>query len=76
MVRLISICSKFPSWTGQSRKSGIPYKFIRLGEEVTDIEILENYTDDMPDEIADFVVEVDAYDPDAGLYKEIEEGGE
>lgn len=57
-------------------KSGIPYKFIRLGEEVTDIEILENYTDDMPDEIVDFVVEVDAYDPDAGLYKEIEEGGE
>lgn len=54
----------------------IPYKFIRLGEEVTDIEILENYTRDMPDEIADFGVEVDAYDPDAGSYEEIEEGGE
>lgn len=54
----------------------IPYKFIRLGEEVTDIEILENYTRDMPDEIADFGVEVDTYDPDAGSYEEIEEGGE
>lgn len=74
MVRLISICSKFPSWTGQSRKSDIPYKFIRLGEDDSDIEILENYTRDMPDEIADFQVEVDTYDPDVGLYEEVKGG--
>mgnify|MGYP003540330414 CR=1 FL=1 len=56
------------------KKSGIPYKFIRLGEDDSDIEILEHYTEDMPDEIADFQVEVDTYDPDVGLYEEVKGG--
>lgn len=55
-------------------ESDIPYKFIRLGEEPTDIDILENYTEDMPDEIADFQVEIDTYDPDSGSYEDIEGG--
>lgn len=32
----------------------IPYSFIRIGEDTTDLEFNQNYTADMPDEIAYF----------------------
>lgn len=59
---------------GNLEELNIPYKFIRLGEDNSDIEILEHYTEDMPDEIADFQVEVDTYDPDVGSYEEVKGG--
>lgn len=43
----------------------IPYSFIRIGEEIDDIEHRVNYTkDDMPDEIATFEPERDINDPE------------
>lgn len=42
----------------------IPYSFIRLGEELDDIEHRKNWTDDMPSEIECFEPVVDIYDED------------
>ena len=44
----------------------IPYSFIRLGEDVDDIEHIRNYPDDMPSEIECFepVVDIDDEDMD------------
>ena len=47
----------------------IPYKFIRLGEDISDIEVRENYTDDMPEELLEFNPEVDIYDTSDGSYE-------
>ena len=51
----------------------IPYKFIRLGEDIEDIEVKENYTDDMPDELCEFNPEVSIYDSSAGNYEVVHE---
>lgn len=50
----------------------IPYKFIRLGEDISDIEVRENYTDDMPEELLEFNPEVDIYDMSDGGYEIID----
>lgn len=44
--------------------AGIPYKFIRIGEDYDDIEIQENYTHDMPEQIENMFVVHRVYDPD------------
>ena len=46
----------------------IPYSFIRLGEEIEDIEHRRSYPDDMPYEIEAFEPVVDVNDEDAGHY--------
>ena len=40
----------------------IPYKFIRLGEDIDDIEVRENYTEDMPEQLSEFNPSVEIYD--------------
>ena len=50
----------------------IPYSFIRIGEDPTDIEYKGNYTDDMPDEIASFEPVVDVNDEDWSNYEDVE----
>ena len=50
----------------------IPYKFIRLGEDIDDIEIRDNYTDDMPEELLEFNPVVDIYDTSEGSYEFID----
>lgn len=50
----------------------IPYKFIRLGEDIDDIEIRDNYTDDMPEELLEFNPVVDIYDTSDGSYEFID----
>lgn len=50
----------------------IPYSFIRIGEDPTDIEYKRNYTDDMPDEIASFEPVVDVNDEDWSNYEDVE----
>ena len=52
-------------------KHDIPYKFIRLGENIDDIEVRENYTDDMPDELEDFNPNVSIYDTSVGDYENV-----
>lgn len=49
----------------------IPYKFIRIGEDEDDIEIHENYTKDIPDQIADFCISVEILDDDEDNYEEV-----
>ena len=50
----------------------IPYKFIRLGEYIDDIEVRENYTDDMPEALLEFNPAVDIYDTSDGSYEIID----
>jgi hypothetical protein len=50
----------------------IPYSFIRLGEDVDDIEHNMNWTEDMPDEISEFEPEVSWFDPDGG-YEDVDD---
>lgn len=50
----------------------IPYKFIRLGEDIDDIEVRDNYTDDMPEELLEFNPVVDIYDTSEGSYEFID----
>ena len=52
-------------------KHDIPYKFIRLGENIDDIEVRENYTDDMLDELEDFNPNVSIYDTSVGDYEKV-----
>lgn len=49
----------------------IPFSFIRLGEDVTDVEHRINYTDDMPDEIQTFEPVVDVNDEGWSCYEDI-----
>lgn len=51
----------------------IPYSFIELGEDTTDIKHHVNYTDDMPDEIVTFEPVVDVNDEDWSSYEDITE---
>lgn len=50
----------------------IPYSFIRIGEDSTDIEHKVNYTDDMPYEIETFEPIVDVNDDDWSCYEDVE----
>lgn len=60
---------------GQIDKQDIPYTFIRIGEDVGDIEIRNNWTEDIPDEINSFEPETEIYDESEGSYKTIMEHG-
>ena len=51
----------------------IPYSFIRIGEDSTDIEHKVNWTDDMPDEIQTFEPVVDVNDDDWSSYEDVED---
>lgn len=55
------------------REQDIPYSFIRIGEDSTDIEHKVNYTDDMPDEIETFEPVVDVNDDDWSSYEDVED---
>lgn len=52
-------------------KNDVPYVFIRVGEEPGDIEIKNNYTDDMPEELETFRPDTNIYDDDEGHYEEV-----
>lgn len=67
---------KFYDGMARLEEQDIPYKFIRLGEDIEDIEVKENYTDDMPDELCEFNPEVSIYDANDGDYEIIESPGE
>lgn len=67
---------KFYEGMDKLEEQDIPYKFIRLGEEIEDIEVKENYTEDMPDELCEFDPEVNIYDTNDGDYEIIESPGE
>ena len=50
----------------------IPYSFIRIGEDPTDVEYKVNWTDDVPDEIQTFEPVVDVNDEDWSNYEDVE----
>ena len=52
-------------------EQGIPYSFIRIGEDPTDIEYKVNWTDDVPDEIQTFEPVIDVNDEDWSCYEDI-----
>ena len=54
-------------------EQGIPYSFIRIGEDPTDIEYKVNWTDDMPYEIETFEPVVDVNDDDWCSYEDVED---
>ena len=49
----------------------IPYSFIRIGEDATDVEYKVNWTDDVPYEIQTFEPIIDINDEDRGYYEDI-----
>lgn len=49
----------------------IPFSYIRLGEETNDIDHRTNWTDDMPDEIANFEPVIDINDEDYSGYESV-----
>lgn len=51
----------------------IPYSFIRIGEDMSDIEHKNNWTEDMPDEIANFEPVIDVNDDDWSCYEDVKE---
>ena len=53
------------------KDNDIPYSFIRIGEEVNDIEFKQNYTEDMPSEIESFEPVVDVNDDECGSYEDV-----
>lgn len=53
----------------------IPFVFIEIGEDVDDIKIRNNWTDDMPDCLEEFDVNREINDPDDSAYKTIMEDG-
>ena len=53
----------------------IPYVFIKIGEDIEDITILNNWTSDIPEEIETFDVERSIADADEGCYEIITEDG-
>ena len=57
------------------RIQNIPYVFIKIGEDIEDITILNNWTSDMPDEIETFDVKRSISDADEGSYEIIMEDG-
>ena len=59
----------------QMRIQNIPFVFIRIGEDIDDIVIQNNWTEDMPDAIETFDVERSISDEDEGCYETIMEDG-
>ena len=57
------------------RIQNIPFVVIRIGEDIDDIVIQNNWTEDMPDEIETFDVERSISDEDEGCYEIIMEDG-
>ena len=55
----------------QYEDQDIPYSFIRIGEDTTDIENIKNWTDDIPSEIESFEPVVDVNDEDWSSYEAI-----
>ncbi len=53
----------------------LPYSYIRLGEDISDVEHRNNWTDDMPDEIANFEPVVDVNDEDWSSYDTVIKDG-
>lgn len=52
----------------QLKKQNIPFVFIRIGEDVNDVEVNQNWTDDMPEELFNFAPQVSIDDEDEGRY--------
>lgn len=61
----------FIEFMDKLEKLDIPFCFIRIGEDMDDIEVRNNYTDDMPDEIETFAPETSIYDEDEGCYEDV-----
>lgn len=55
------------------QEQDIPFSFIRIGEDPTDVEHKVNWTDDMPDEIQTFEPVIDVNDEDWGCYEDVED---
>ena len=51
----------------------IPYSFIRIGEDISDIEHKNNWTEDMPDEISSFEPVRDVNDDDWSSYEDVKD---
>lgn len=56
-------------------EQNIPFVFIKIGEDVDDIDIRNNWVDTMPDCIEEFDVRTEIVDPDEGGYEIIMEDG-
>lgn len=52
----------------QLKKQNIPFVFIRIGEDVNDVEVNQNWTDDMPEELFNFTPQVSIDDEDKDRY--------
>ena len=59
----------------QMEKQNIPFVFIRIGEDIDDIEVRNNWTEDMPEELETFepqtTIQTTIYDEDKGDYETI-----
>lgn len=55
----------------QMEEQNIPFVFIRIGEDIDDIEVRNNWTEDMPGELETFEPQTTIYDEDEGNYKTI-----
>lgn len=58
----------------QLEEQNIPFVFIRIGEDIDDIEVRNNWTDDMPDNLETFEPQTEIYDED-DEYETIFESG-
>lgn len=56
-------------------QQGIPFVFIRIGEDIDDIEVRNYWTEDMPDELETFEPQTKIHDEEDGDYKIIMESG-
>ena len=57
----------------QMKIQNIPYVFIKIGEDIEDITILNNWTSDIPEEIETFDIARSIADADEGCYEIIED---
>ena len=56
----------------QMEEQNIPFVFIRIGEDIIDdIEVRNNWTEDMPEELETFEPQTTIYDEDEGNYETI-----
>ena len=62
---------KFIEAMNELDDNDIPYSFIRIGEEIDDIECRKNWTSDMPSEIESFEPVVDVNDDEWGKYEDV-----
>lgn len=63
----------FMNGLDQLDEAEVPYSYIRIGEELDDIEHRTNYTSDTPDELYRFAPIVEVDDGDTGCYERVEE---